>query len=138
MKERHNFFYAVVHHDEGSAYGVSFPDVPDCFAAADDQEDILKHAICALEDYFADGHEVPAPRGVEDIKRELKEDLAEGAFLISVPLIPRPVKSVRVNISMDQGLLASIDQAAERLELNRSAFLALAAANEIKHQHNAC
>jgi hypothetical protein len=30
------YFYAVVHKDEGSAFGVHFPDLPGCFSAADD------------------------------------------------------------------------------------------------------
>ena len=128
-------YFAIVHHEPGTAYGVSFPDVPDCFAAADEQEDILKNAIDALEDYFADGHPLPQARSLEEIKAELAEDLAEGAFLIAVPYIPRPTKSVRMNISMDQGLVKAIDEAARRLNLNRSAFLAQAAQKEIREEH---
>lgn len=129
-------YIGLVHHEPGTAYGVSFPDVPDCFAAADEQKDILKNAILALEDYFADGHSLPTPRGIGDIALEFKDDLSEGAFLIAVPVIPRPTKSVRVNISMDQGLVVAIDAAAARLDLNRSAFLAQAARNEI-HEREA-
>lgn len=128
-------YFGVVHHEPGTAYGVSFPDVPDCFAAADEQEDLLKNAIDALEDYFADGHALPEARSIEQIRAELAADLAEGAFLIAVPLIPRPTKSVRMNISMDQGLVKAIDDAANRLNLSRSAFLAQAAIKEIRQEH---
>lgn len=130
-------YFGIVHHEPGTAYGVSFPDVPDCFAAADDEKDILKNAIDALEDYFADGHPLPQARGLEDLRAELSEDLAEGAFLIAVPYIPRPTKSVRMNISMDQGLVKAIDEAAKRLTLSRSAFLAQAAMKEIREEHGA-
>lgn len=133
----HTNFLGIVHHDPGSAYGVSFPDIPDCFAAADEADDILKHAIDALDDYFSDGHQVPAARGIEDITAEFAEDLAQGAFLISVPLIPRPTKPKRVNVMFDRGLLEAIDEAAERRSLNRSAFLAMAAQKEITGEHNA-
>ena len=124
-------YWAIVHHDEGSAYGVSFPDVPDCFAAADDADDVMSNAIAALDDYFLAGHDMPPPRGLAAIRADLATDLAQGAYLIQVPMIPRPAKSVRVNISMDQGMLDAIDEAAKRLQLNRSAFIAQAARNEI-------
>lgn len=124
-------YWAIVHHDPGSAFGVSFPDVPDCFAAADDERDLMKNAIAAIDDYFADGHTYPRPTGLEAIREQVAEDLAEGAFLVQVPVIRRITKNVRANISMEQGLLEAIDAAAERLQMNRSAFLAQAARNEI-------
>lgn len=128
-------YIAVVHHDPGSAYGVSFPDVPDCFAAADEEKDVLKNAIDALDDYFADGQSIPSPRGIEAIRQEVAEDLAEGAYLVWVPLIPRPTKSERVNLSIDRGLLQAIDEAAELVGLNRSAFIAMAARKEIEREN---
>lgn len=125
------YYHAVVHHDPGSAYGVSFPDISDCFAAADEEADIVTNAIAALDDYFADGHRPPEPKGIGQVVAEFAEDLAEGAYIISVPFIPRPTKLVRLNISMDQSLLQAIDASAKRLGLNRSAFLSQAALNEI-------
>ncbi len=131
-------YIAVIHHDEGSAYGVSFPDVPDCFAAADEAGDILKNAMAALDDYFADGHPIPAPRDIQAIRKEVAEDLAEGAYLLAVPYIPRPTISARVNLSIDRGLLQAIDAAVEQSGLkNRSAFIAMAARKEIEQQHHA-
>ena len=128
------FYWAIVHHDDDSAFGVSFPDVPDCFAAADDEQQVMANAISALDDYFADGHTPPTPQSHLDVKKALAKDLAEGAYLIQVPLIPNPSRWVRANISMDQGLLAAIDAAAERANMNRSAFLANAARREILRQ----
>jgi predicted RNase H-like HicB family nuclease len=126
-------YFAVVHKDHESAFGVTFPDVPGCFAASDEEVDLLKNAICALDDFLSDEARLPQPRGIESIRAEFAEDLKEGAYLLSVPYIPRPTKSVRVNISLDRGLVDSIDAAADRLGLNRSAFLAQAAAKEIRH-----
>lgn len=125
-------YIAIIHHDPGSAYGVSFPDVPDCFAAADEEKDILKNAIAALDDYFAEGQDLPKPRSIEEIRPEVAEDLAAGAYLVWVPLIARPTKSERVNLSLDRGLLQAIDEAAEMVGLNRSAFIAMAARKEIE------
>ncbi len=42
------YFYAVVNKDEGSAYGVHFPDLPGCFSAADDPNDVVPNAIEAM------------------------------------------------------------------------------------------
>lgn len=125
------YYWAIVHHDEGSAYGVSFPDVPDCFAAADEAEELMANAIAALDDYFAEGSEAPAPRPLEAVRKQYADDLANGAYLMQVPLIQRSTKVVRANISIERGLLEAIDAAAERTGLNRSAFLAHAARREI-------
>lgn len=126
------YYWAIVHHDEGSAYGVTFPDLDGCFAAADDQEKIMTAAIEALDLYFDDVAEAPKAKTHNEVREIYKEDLAEGAYLIQVPLIPRTTKSVRVNLSFDQGLLSAIDSAADRVGLNRSAFLAMAAKEKIR------
>ncbi|MDO6722649.1 type II toxin-antitoxin system HicB family antitoxin [Celeribacter halophilus] len=127
------YYWAIVHHDEGSAYGVTFPDLEGCFAAADDQEKVMSAAIEALDLYFEDATEAPAAKSLNTVHEIYKEDLAEGAYLIQVPLIPRTTKSVRVNLSFDQGLLSAIDNAADRVGLNRSAFLAMAAKQTIQN-----
>lgn len=125
------YYWAIVRHDEGSAYGVSFPDVPDCFAAADEEQDVMAAAIDALDDYFADGFSPPQPLGLDATRSRYTKDLAGGAYLIQVPLIVRDGQSVRFNVSMERGLLGAIDEAAERLKMTRSAFLAQAARREI-------
>jgi predicted RNase H-like HicB family nuclease len=47
-------FIALVHKDEDSAWGVSFPDLPGCFSAADTLADVLPQAGEALELWFED------------------------------------------------------------------------------------
>jgi predicted RNase H-like HicB family nuclease len=126
-------FIAVVYHEEGSAAGVHFPDVPGCFAAADDPADIMQNAISALDDFFADSSEVTEARGIEAIRLETKEDLAEGAYLMAVPHIPNLSKIERVNISLERGLLNAIDNHVKLAGFKtRSEFFAVAATNEIK------
>lgn len=45
-------YFALVHKDEVGAYGISFPDLPGCFSAADDLDDLVKmparRSICGL------------------------------------------------------------------------------------------
>lgn len=127
-------YLALVHKEAGSAYGLSFPDLPGCFAAAETEADILRAGVEALELWFEDAPPV-APRGPEAISREVAADLAAGAFLIAVPLVQPQSRQKRVNISLDAGTLEAIDQAARGLGLTRSGYLAMAALNEIRGGH---
>ena len=124
-------YLALVHKEPGSAYGVSFPDLPGCFAAADDSGAILRNAVEALELWFEDAAPV-TPRGPEAIAAAVAEELAAGAFLIAVPLVQPSTRPRRVNISLDAGTLEAIDAAADGLGLTRSGFLTMAAMNEIR------
>jgi predicted RNase H-like HicB family nuclease len=125
-------FLALVHKDEDTAYGVTFPDVPGCFSAADDFNELIPNAAEALELWFEDAdEEAIAPRDLEAIRSEYATDLAHGAFLIQVPYVRRITRQVRVNISLDQGTLDAIDTAAAAMKLTRSSFIAMAALNQI-------
>jgi predicted RNase H-like HicB family nuclease len=127
-------YLALVHKDPDSAYGLTFPDLPGCFAAADSEADILRSGVEALELWFEDAAPV-TPRGPEAISAEVAEDLAQGAFLMAVPLVQPSSRQKRVNISLDAGTLEAIDTAAEGLGLTRSGFLTMAALNEIRGGH---
>lgn len=82
-------FVAFVHRDDGTSYGVSFPDVPGCISAGDTLEEALANASEALGGHFsllkADGEALPTPRSLEAIKSapELSDKL-EGAVLCTV------------------------------------------------------
>ena len=41
-------YFAVVHKEKDSAYGVYFPDVPGCFSAADSMDDLQQNAAKVL------------------------------------------------------------------------------------------
>jgi predicted RNase H-like HicB family nuclease len=129
-----HYYYAVVHKDEDSAYGVHFPDVPGCFSAADILEDVIPNAVEALTLHLED---VPAPATSDTgrIRELASEDLAEGAFLMAVPYVRNSGQLSRVNISLDRAMLDAIDAAATSRKLTRSAFLAQAARNEIEGRH---
>ena len=128
-------YFAIVHKDEGSAYGVTFPDLPGCFSAADAIEDVLPNACEALELWFENADHDVVPSDVGDVARGAVDDLAEGAFLLAVPRMTTAGKLVRVNLSLDRGTVDAIDAAAAARKLTRSAFLAEAARNEIQGAH---
>src|SRR3569833_1554860 len=46
-------YIALVHKDEGTSYGVSFPDVPGCISAGDTFEEAVANAVQALAGHFA-------------------------------------------------------------------------------------
>ncbi len=127
------YFYALVHKDPESAFGVEFPDLPGCFSAADELGSVLSNACEALELWFEDVPEV-TPLRLDQIQALVAERLAEGAFIIAVPYIRQMGRIVRANISLDRGMLDAIDKAAAERSLTRSAFLADAARKVIEHQ----
>ncbi len=124
-------YVAVIDKDAGSAYGVRFPDVPGCFSAADAFDEIIPNAIEALSLFFEDREIVPA-RSIEAVREEVAEDLAAGAVLMMIPHIADRRRVVRVNLSLDKGLLDTLDEAARARGMTRSAFVVKAAAREIR------
>ncbi len=75
-----------VHKDPDSAYGMTFPDFPGCFSAADDLGGISRLAQEAVEVHF-DGEdvEIPTPTPIE----KLAEDPSyEGGFWLLLDLEP--------------------------------------------------
>ena len=127
-------YFAVVHKDPDSAYGVSFPDLPGCFSAADKLGDVLPNACEALALWLEDAADIE-PASMEQVRRDAAQDLADGAFLIAVPRITNAGRPVRVNLSLDRGTLEAIDAAAAARKLTRSGFIAEAARNEIQGMH---
>ncbi|MGC3875333.1 type II toxin-antitoxin system HicB family antitoxin [Halomonas sp. GXIMD04776] len=120
-----------VHKDADSAYGVTFPDFPGCFSAADELADLPRMVQEAVEVYF-EGEEmaIPAPSAPEDWQ---DDERFQGGYwmLLDLDLSRISTRAVRVNVSLPECLVARIDEAAEARHLSRSAFLALAAQHEI-------
>lgn len=118
-------YIGVVHQDGDSAFGVHFPDVPGCFSAADELDDLLANSSEALALHL-EGEVLPEARTLEAVREEadVARDLREGAFLLAVPVIRLSGRSAKANITMDAGLLAAVDATARERGLTRSAFLA--------------
>jgi predicted RNase H-like HicB family nuclease len=85
-------YIALVHKDEGTSYGVSFPDVPGCISAGDTFEEAVANAAAALAGHFAlmnaDGDPVPTPRSFEQLRRD-PEFLEDSADAIVTMVMPR-------------------------------------------------
>jgi predicted RNase H-like HicB family nuclease len=85
-------YIALVHKDEGTSYGVSFPDLPGCISAADTFEEAVANAAEALAAHLAlmraDGDTIPAPRSFDELKRD-REFLADAADAIVTVVQPQ-------------------------------------------------
>jgi predicted RNase H-like HicB family nuclease len=129
-------YIAFIHKEPDSVYGVSFPDVPGCISAGDTIDEAVRNAVEALPAHIrmleTDGDPVPEPRDFDAIANDdsLADDRAE-AMTTVIPLLRDRGGRVRVNVSLDRGLLEAIDAAARERGLTRSAFLASAARREI-------
>ena len=128
-------YLALVHKDEGSAWGVTFPDFPGCFSAADTESDIVPNAMEALELYLdADMDDLPVPTSADTLRAnpEIAEELAQGAYLMAIPFYFNRGRTERINITLNKGLLKMIDEEAARRKMTRSAFIAQSAEREVR------
>jgi predicted RNase H-like HicB family nuclease len=84
-------YIALVHKDDGTSYGVSFPDVPGCISAGDTFEEAVANAAEALEGHFAlmkaDGDAIPQPRSYEQLRHDADfvEDSADAIVTMVTP-----------------------------------------------------
>ncbi|NPD17592.1 ribbon-helix-helix protein, CopG family [Xinfangfangia sp. D13-10-4-6] len=126
------YYTAIVHQDGDSAFGLTFPDLPGAFAAADDWNGISAAATEALDLWFEDQPDIaPASLDAIRLRTDVAEALAAGAVLLPVPYIPADTAVDRVNITLERGLLRAIDETAKARGMNRSSFLASAARREL-------
>ena len=123
-------YVAVIDKDPGSAYGVSFPEVPGCWSAADSFDDVVPNAVEALSLFFEDS-EPPPPRGIEAVREQVAGSLAAGSVLMMIPYVRDRKRVVRVNLSLEKGFLDTLDEAASMRGMTRSAFVRKAAEREI-------
>lgn len=121
-------YIAILHKDQNSDFGVSFPDFPGCITAGstlDEAKDMACEVLpFHIEGMQVDGEPIPAPMSLDDA---IQHEFAEGAqafFLVEVPF-DDPI--VRANITIPKGMLERIDRYAKAHHLSRSAFLAQAA-----------
>ncbi len=83
-------YIVLVHKDAESAYGMTFPDAPGCFSAADEPDDLFAMASEALELWAEgmreDGASITEPRGILELRAdpEWRESVAEADFVIAV------------------------------------------------------
>ncbi|NGP16863.1 type II toxin-antitoxin system HicB family antitoxin [Devosia aurantiaca] len=64
-------YLGLIHKDEGSGYGVSFPDVPGVIAVADSLDEAISEAAAALDFAFEDwSGALPTPRTLDQLRND--------------------------------------------------------------------
>lgn len=121
------WYPAVVEHAREPGYSVFFPDLPGCASAGDNLQDAANQAAEALalhaRGMLEDGATLPPPSTLDDVRVD-PEVREIGRILVPLEL---PGRSLRINITMDEALVAQVDRTASKLSLSRSGLLALGA-----------
>ncbi len=125
MTTRH--YIAVVDREPGEAnHSILFPDFPGVTSVAESYSAIIRQAKDALAsaviDMIESGEALPA--AVEnDVMPELDLSACHSPRVFLVP-VEVPGHAVRVNVTLDEGLLGRLDEIASRTHSSRSALLA--------------
>jgi predicted RNase H-like HicB family nuclease len=117
-------YYPAIVEKAGDNFSAFFPDYDGCVSAGDTMEQLAANAEAALAFHIRgmldDGEAIPEPTPLEQLQAD--PEVTEFArILVRAEL---PGKAVRVNITMEEGLLSAADAAAQRQGMSRSAFLA--------------
>lgn len=131
-------YIGLIHKQAESDYGVSFPDFPGVVTAGETLDEARTMAEEALafhvDGMIEDGDAIPEPSSLELIMAEPEN---RDGVAILVTLRTQSPKSVRINITLPEDVLQTIDTFAAANGLSRSGFLARAARHEIKRNNAA-
>ncbi|MDB5523250.1 MAG: hypothetical protein JWM58_1013 [Rhizobium sp.] len=120
-------YVALIHKEENSDFGVSFPDFPGCITAGSTLEEARLMAEEALtfhiEGMAEDGDAIPTPSSLDDIMK-IRENRDAVAVLVDTKQQDR---AIRVNITIPESDLKVIDNYANNHGLSRSGLLVKAA-----------
>jgi predicted RNase H-like HicB family nuclease len=115
---------------DSTAFGVVVPDVPGAFSAGDTLEEAIANAedgiLLALEEYLERGEAIPQPSKLIELVKH--RDFKGWTWaLAEVDLAKLNGKAVRLNITLPERLVGTIDAFARAHGETRSGFLARAA-----------
>ena len=131
------YYLAVVDQEPGEQNrSILFPDFPGVTSVAESFSAIMRQARDALAsgllDMIEDGKPLP-PSVEDDAMPTVDLTLFRNPHLLLVP-VEVPGRSVRVNITLDEGLLGRLDEIATRIRSSRSALLARGARTVIAQE----
>ena len=127
------FYIGIIHKDQNSDFGISFPDFPGCVSAGSDLAELAAMGEEALRGHIAlmidEGAIVPEPTSIDVVMQD--PDFRDGTPV----LVPAPIPSskvVRVNITLPEDALREIDAFAQSHGYTRSGFLLSAARGRLE------
>lgn len=113
--------YTAIVERAGKGFSVYFPDVPGCVSAGRTELEAFENAEEALSLHL--GEMVRAGEAIPKRSTTIPDDPEVEEYCRFIARVELPGKALRLNITMDEGLVAAID----RVTSNRSSFLAEAA-----------
>jgi predicted RNase H-like HicB family nuclease len=119
----------VIHKDPNSDYSVTVPDLPGCFSAGSTIEEAVnmaqEAAECHIEGMLIDSEPIPTPSDIE-VHRS-RPEFRDGIWaLVDVDISKLSLKSKRINITMPERLIRTVDQYAKKYGSSRSGLLSQA------------
>lgn len=119
----------VIHKDPNSVYGVTVPDLAGCFSAGSTIEEAIsmaqEAAECHIEGLLIDSEPIPTPSEIEEHKDN--PEFKDGIWaLVEVDISKLSLKSKRINITMPERLIRTVDQYAKKNGSTRSGLLSQA------------
>lgn len=125
--------YPAIIERAGKGFSVYFPDLPGCTSAGRSAQEAALNAEEALAGHLLEavraGEAIPDASDLDTLERDPEVEEA-GRLLVRAE---RPGRAVRLNITLDEGLVAAIDRVAK----NRSGFLAEAARAALTQRRDA-
>jgi predicted RNase H-like HicB family nuclease len=121
------YYLAIVdRHPAETNFSIIFPDFPGVTSVAGKFADVMHQAkdalATAVEDLEHDGETLP-PSIEDDALPDYDRTQFHDPRTLLVP-VETTGRALRVNVSLDEGLLARIDDVSKRTGLSRSALLA--------------
>ena len=118
----------VIHKDLDSDYGVTVPDLPGCFSAGSSVDEAASNAVeaieCHVEGLLIDGEAIPIGTPIEAHKEDPNYADAYVWMFVDVDLSKLSGKSKRINITIPERILGSIDAFAATRNETRSGLIA--------------
>ncbi|MER2265569.1 type II toxin-antitoxin system HicB family antitoxin [Methylobacterium oxalidis] len=115
-------YIGILEKEPGTLWGVWFPDLPGCIAAAETADATVEQAGEALAQWIAvaqeDGQPVAPPRTIEALRAD--GDVAEALAAGHVAILVRPPVD---ELDLDADQIRAIDAVAERRGLSRRALV---------------
>jgi predicted RNase H-like HicB family nuclease len=122
-------YYTGILERTRTGFSVYFPDIPGCVSAGRTERETLENAEEALT--FHLGEMARAGEPIPGSSDEIPHDPEVEEYCRALVRVELPGKAVRLNITMDEGLVAAID----RVAANRSSFLSEAARAALAVRH---
>ncbi len=120
--------------DERHAHGITVPDFPGCFSAADEWEDIPAKVQEAIELYCeGEDMDLPEPTPLDVLMKD--EQYQDGVWLlVDIDTSRLDTRPTRLNVSLPRGLVAQMDRYAKAHGMTRSGLIRTAVSKVLEER----